>query len=108
MRDTSVTLGSIPYIIRPNKNKNLSLDQQENDIKYLYKYLQERLMPGLSEEVLNSTMKNYFKSILRIVTNYRNPAAHRNYLKKMEAKGCQDFIVYSEKVLAKMLSSFAY
>ena len=62
----------------------------------------------LSDEKIRETLFEYGEYVDKIRTDYRNPAAHTNELKKIDAEECFKFVLDAQKVLKIMLDSFDY
>ena len=52
--------------------------------------------------------EKYRAIVTKLKTKYRNPAAHTNELKFIQAQECFDMIVDVEKILKKMMDTFSY
>lgn len=61
-----------------------------------------------SDKKIEEKLLEYGGYVDKIRTDYRNPAAHTNELKKVNAKECFEFVLDGEEVLKKMLCNFDY
>lgn len=53
-------------------------------------------------------LESYGEDIADITDEYRNKAAHTNELKRVNAELCFNLVLDVEKLLKRMLDSFAY
>ena len=84
-------------ILEYNKNHSITTD-----------YTRQNLFKNFSddENIIRETLLDYGSYVEDIRVDYRNPAAHTNRLKKIDAEECFKFVLDSEKVLKLMLDSF--
>lgn len=84
-------------ILEYNKNHSITTD-----------YTRQNLFKNFSddEDKIRETLLTYGSYVEDIRVDYRNPAAHTNKLKKIDADECFEFVLDSEKVLREMLDSF--
>ena len=54
-------------------------------------------------------MLNYYAEQIELIKEkYRNPSAHRDQIKRVDAEECMDLIIDVEKLLKQMIDSFDY
>ena len=63
---------------------------------------------GKSDEEILDMLESYGEDIADITDEYRNKAAHTNELKRVNAELCFNLVLDVEKLLKRMLDSFAY
>ena len=102
------TMGSIPFVLLPRKNRNDSPAQKSNNEKVLLEYCKKHIFSNKKTNEIKDLLKEYSGDIEKIKNDYRNPSAHRNQIKKIDAKECFDLVLDVEKLLKKMLDSFDY
>lgn len=82
-------------------------EQTVNNRNKLLQFTKEVLMPDKTEEEIFDLLQEYAEEIERVREDYRNPSAHTNELTQIEAKECFDLVIDVEKLLKRMLDSFA-
>ncbi len=100
------TLGSIAYVLCYSKDNNNTDEQNENNKRKLIEYSKAQLFEDLSDDEIFDLLQDYAESIEEVRNDYRNPSAHTNELKKIDAQECFDLVIDVEKLLKKMLDSF--
>lgn len=98
------SLGGIPYILGFKGQDNS--EEYEKNISRLIEYSKNELFSDLSDEEIKETLYEYGSNIDVITKNYRNPAAHVDELKKVNAEECFNYVLDVEQRLRIMLDSF--
>ncbi len=94
------TFGTVAYVL-------CFYDHTENDKQKLLEFCKHVCLPDLNEDDAFSLLQKYAAEIERIRKDYRNPTAHTAQLNMIKAKECMDLVIDVEKLLKKMLDSFA-
>ena len=102
------TMGNIAFVLCPQKNRYDTYEQKENNKVKLIEYCKSNVFSRYNDEEIEETLNRYATSIEDIRIKYRNPSAHRNEIKCVDAKECIDLIIDVEKLLKQMLDSFDY
>ena len=102
--EESFSMGKIAYILCLKGHPK----QKEKNKKILIDYCKENIFSNKTEEETNTLLYNYARDIEIIRKDYRNPSAHRQKIKQINAKECFDLVLDVEKLLKKMLDSFDY
>ena len=100
------TLGNIAYVLCHYTIKDLPEGKAENNRKKLMEYSRERLFSGKSDDEIVNLLHEYAESIEEVKRKYRNPSAHTDTLRKVDAEECFALVVDVEKLLKNMLDSF--
>lgn len=108
LKSKKCDLGRITYILGFNKDKSLNEGQHKNNMAKLVEYSKNNLFDNLTNDEIEEKLYQYGSLIDEIRIKYRNPAAHTNKLKRIDAEECFNLIIDVEKVLKKMLDSFNY
>ena len=99
-------LGRITCILGFNRFGIKDDEEYEKNISKVVEYSKHKLFKDLTDEEIKKQLFNIGSDIEDIRQKYRNPAAHTNQLKRVDAEECFKFVIESEKVLKKMLDSF--
>lgn len=102
------TMGNIAFVLCLLDNRHDSLSQKRNNKNRLMEYCKDLLFPGKTDSEINTMINEYAQDVEKIRTSYRNPSAHTNELKKINAEECFNYVLDVEKVLKKMLDSFSF
>ena len=102
------TMGSIAFVLCYLENRDDSPSQKQTNKRRLLEYCKERVFPGKTDSDINAMVCEYARDVETIRTSYRNPSAHTNELKQVNAEACFNYVLDVEKVLKKMLDSFAF
>ena len=100
------TLGNIAYVLCHYSIKDLPEEKAENNRKKLMEYSREKLFSGKSDDEISSLLHEYAESIEEVKRDYRNPSAHTDTLRRVDAEECFALVVDVEKHLKNMLDSF--
>lgn len=100
------TMGNIPFVLQPYKNRYDTVKQKENNKRKLIEYCKSCIFSNYSDNEIENLLNQYANSIEEIRIKYRNPSAHRNEIKRIDAKNCFDLLIDVEKLLKEMLDSF--
>lgn len=109
LKDDCFSLGTVQHLLGQGteKRKGLKGEQRDNNNKaVLLGYVQECLLSKYSVTEIEILLKDYAESVDKIRTKFRNPAAHKDKVQRVQAKTCFDFVIDVEKFLKKMLDSF--
>ena len=106
LKNNRCDLGRITYILGYNKDDSLPLEKQKNNTLKLIEYSKKKFFRDLTDEEIEKSLNYYGSLVDDIRIKYRNPAAHTNELKQLDAEECFNLILDVEKVLKKMLDSF--
>ena len=69
-------------------------------------YSREKLFSGKTDEEISTILDYYAESIEEVKNDYRNPSAHTNELRRVDAEQCFALVIDVEKLMKKMLDSF--
>lgn len=100
------TLGSVAYVLCHLEAKNITKEQSRNNKAKLLEYAREKLFVGKPDNEIMDILDDYAESVEEVKNNYRNPSAHTNELKRINAVECFDLVIDVEKLMKKMLDSF--
>ena len=100
------TMGNFVFVLCPAKNWNDTDEQKANNKRQLMKYCKDCIFSNNTEEEIEQLLSKYASSIEEIKDKYRNPSAHRNEIKRIDAEKCFNLILDIEKLLKQMLDSF--
>lgn len=100
------TLGSVAYVLCYLKADEITEEQSENNKNKLLEYSKEKLFSGKSDDEIIGILSDYAESVEEIKNDYRNPSAHTNELKRVDAEQCFALVIDVEKLMKKMLDSF--
>ncbi|SFC56686.1 hypothetical protein [Butyrivibrio sp. YAB3001] len=100
------TLGSVPFTLGYRIPRNASKAEISNNQKKLLEYSKASLITNRSDSDILNLLKTYGNQVERIKKDYRNPSAHTNALRSVNAKECLDLVIDVKKVLKNMLDSF--
>ena len=102
------TMGSIAFVLCYLENRYDSPNQKQNNKRKLLEYCRDRVFPGETDTEIDAMVTEYARDVEIIRTSYRNPSAHTNELKQVNVEACFNYVLDVEKVLKKMLDSFAF
>jgi hypothetical protein len=102
------TLGSVAHVLCYSVAKDITPEQVENNRRKLMEFLSIRLMTGQPMETIAANVELIAENVEEIRTDYRNPSAHTNELRCINAKQCFDLVLDVEKFLKKFLDSVDY
>lgn len=100
------TLGSVAYVLCYLKTDGLTEEQENNNRYKLIEYSKEKLLSGKTDDEIMELLQNYAESVEEVKNDYRNPSAHTNELRRVDAEQCFALVVDVEKLMKKMLDSF--
>lgn len=106
LREERFTMGNIAFVLCKKENRYDNKEQKENNKKELLEYCRECVFSNYSTSQIERMLDSYSSSIELIRVKYRNPSAHRNYIRRITAKDCFDLVVDVQKLLKEMLDSF--
>lgn len=107
LKPDKFTLGTVPYVLCYCESKYDTASQRINNKAELMEYCGSCLFKERTNEIIESLLAEYGEAVERIRKKYRNPAAHTNELKRVDAQECFDLVLDVEKVLKRMLDSFS-
>lgn len=102
------TMGTIAYVLCYKENRMDTENEKVNNKIILLEYCKNHLFSKYSEKEILSLLNYYAEKIELIKEKYRNPSAHRNQIKRVDAMECIDLIIDVEKLLKQMIDSFDY
>ena len=100
------TMGSVAFTLCYFSSQYDSPEQKFNNRSKLLEYAQACLFSSCSQKQIQNLLRKYAQSIENIRIKYRNPSAHTNAIKQIDAKECFDLVLDVEKLLKQMLDSF--
>lgn len=100
------TMGNIAFVMGHIENWNDSDEQKRNNKLQLMEYCKECIFSNKSKEEIKELLIKYASSIEEIREKYRNPSAHTNEIKRVDAEECFNLVLDIEKLLKQMLDSF--
>ncbi|WP_022778317.1 restriction endonuclease subunit S [Butyrivibrio sp. AE3009] len=100
------TLGSVAYVLCRLEDDKLSEEIKENNRRKLLEYSREKIFSEKTDDEIVELLNDYADSIEEVKNDYRNPSAHTNELRKVDAEQCFDLVLDVEKLLKRMLDSF--
>ena len=106
IKPKNFTLGTIAYVLCLFYADNITEKQKENNRRKLIEYAKEELFIGKTDEEIMNTLRDFADSVEEVRNDYRNPSAHTNQVKKVDAEECLNLVVDVEKLLKKILDSF--
>ena len=102
------TMGNIAFVLCYTENYNDTSEQIKNNKSKLLEYCKSCIFSNNSDEEIEKLLNIYASSIEDIRIRFRNPSAHRGYIKKTTAEECFKLVIDVERLLVKMLDSFDY
>lgn len=102
------TMGNIAFVLCYTENYNDTSEQKQNNKLKLLKYCKSCIFSRKTDEEIEELLNSYASSIEDIRVRFRNPSAHRGYIKKTTAEECFKIVIDVERLLVKMLDSFDY
>ena len=100
------TMGDIAFVLCHIENWNDTQEQKAINKERLMDYCRSCIFSKYNEEEIERLLNYYASSIETIRTKYRNPSAHTNEIKQVDAEECFDLVLDVEKLLKEMLDSF--
>jgi len=100
------TLGSVAYVLCYLKASDLTVEQDENNQAKLLEYAKDKLFAGKTDDEIMSILADYAESVEEVKNDYRNPSAHTNELRRVDAEQCFALVLDVEKLMKRMLDSF--
>lgn len=107
IKTNKFTLGNIAYILCYKVDEKNSEEEKNNNKAKLLEFVTEELfIDGYNDEEIISSLNEYAEWIEQVREDYRNPSAHTNRIKKLDAENCFDLVTDVEKILKVMMDSF--
>lgn len=100
------TMGNFAFVMCYIENWNDTYNQKINNKLILMEYCKECVFSNYSEDEIEKLLTKYASSIEEIREKYRNPSAHTNEIKQVDAEECFNLVLDIEKLLKQMLDSF--
>lgn len=100
------TMGNIAFVMCYIENWNDTDEQKTNNKLKLMEYCKTCIFSKYNDEEIEKLLIKYASSIEEIREKYRNPSAHTNEIKRIDAEECFNLVLDIEKLLKKMLDSF--
>lgn len=95
------TLGTVRYVVGCDKEGKI-VDVDSYQIFDMFAKT-ELYLPDISDEQRKLKIKDLVKTVERVRTTYRNPAAHRNRIHIFLAKECLEYVIEKNKKLTDIL-----
>lgn len=108
LRPQSFTMGNLAFVLCFVDNRNDSISQIENNKAQLLDYSKSKLLSKYTEEEIKELLREYAKAIEDIRKKFRNPSAHTNEIKRIDAENCLNLVLDVQKLLKRMLDSFDF
>ena len=106
-RAKDFTLGSVAYVLCYCYAQGETAEQKENNKAKLLEFAQNKLFSkSYDVHSIQRCLSLYAAKIEEVRNDYRNPSAHTNELKKINAENCFALVTDVEKILKTMLDSF--
>lgn len=102
------TMGNLAYVMCYEEDKYARPDEKVNNKAKLMEYCKKCLFSRYDENEIEELLTKFASSIENIRENYRNPSAHTNEIKQVDAEECLNLVLDVEKLLKQMLDSFDY
>ena len=106
LKEHSFTMGNIAFVLCLIDNRNDNSAQIENNKIQLLNYAKKSLLSKYTEEEIKNLLREYAEAIEHIRKRFRNPSAHTNELKRVDAEDCLNIVLDVQKLLKRMLDSF--
>ena len=106
IRPKDFTLGKLPYVMCLFYTNGITDEQKENDRQKLIEYAKEKLFNEKTDEEILEILKDFAEAIEEVKKDYRNPSAHTNQVKRIDAEECFNLVIDVEKLLKRILDSF--
>lgn len=100
------TLGSVAYVLCYLEAEDLTEEQSSNNKAKLLEYTREKLFVGKTDDKIMAILSDYAESVEEVKNDYRNPSAHTNELRRVDAEQCFALVLDVEKLMKRMLDSF--
>ena len=101
-----LTMGDIAFVMCYTENWNDSDEEKLNNKSELMEYCKKHVFSKYNENEIDKLLNKYASSIEVIRKKYRNPSAHTNEIKRIDAEECFNLVLDVEKLLKQMLDSF--
>lgn len=102
------TMGNIAFVLCYTENYNDTPEQIRNNKIKLIEYCKRNIFSKYDDTKIEGLLHDYAQSIEDIRVRFRNPSAHRGYIKKTTAQECFELVIDVERLLVNMLDSFDY
>ena len=106
IRPKDFTLGKLPYVMCLFYTNGITDEQKENYRQKLIEYAKEKLFNEKTDEEILEILKDFAEAIEEVKKDYRNPSAHTNQVKRIDAEECFNLVIDVEKLLKRILDSF--
>lgn len=100
------TLGNIAYVLCYKESKWDNDTQKDNNKLKLMEYCRNCLFSRYNDDEIEELLTRFASAIEEIKDKYRNPSAHTNEIRRIDAEECFNLVLDIEKLLKKMLDSF--
>ena len=100
------TLGTVAYVLCYLEANDITEEQSQNNKEKLVEYVREKLFVGKTDDEIFELLNDYAESVEEVKNDYRNPSAHTNELRRVDAEQCFALVVDVEKLMKRMLDSF--
>lgn len=106
IRPKHFTLGTVAYVLCYLQADGITEEQVNNNKDKLLEYTKKHLFNGKTNEEILELLIDYAEDVESVKNDYRNPSAHTNVLKRIDAEECFNLVIDVEKILKRMLDSF--
>ncbi len=107
LRPEKFNMGNIAFAMCYSEDKKTSPERKTLNKRRLLEYSKAKLFPGKTEDEISEILHDYAENIEKIRVQYRNPSAHTDELHQVDAENCFNLVLDVEKMLKKMMDSFA-
>ena len=105
-RTKQLLMGNIAFTLCFIESRYDSLSQKANNKSKLLEYSKDCIFSSYSQNQIETRLYEYAKSINFIRYKYRNPSAHTNKIRRIDAEECLNLVLDVERLLKRMLDSF--
>ena len=100
------TLGSVAFVMGISVPNDVTEEQIQHNTEELKAYAKAELFAGKPDIDILGILQHYASRVDDIRERFRNPSAHTNEVKRINAIECFETVVDVEKLLRVMLDSF--
>lgn len=108
LKSEKFTMGNIAFVMCHIENRYDDESEKDNNKARLMEYCKECIFSKYDKKEIKKLLNKYASSIEEIRKKYRNPSAHTNKIKRIDAEECFNLVLDIEKLLKQMLDSFDY
>lgn len=100
------TLGTVAYVLCYLETPHTSQERLDNNKAKLLEYAKAKLFSDKADDEIFDILSEYAEMIEEVKKDYRNPSAHTNELRRIDAEHCFELVLDVEKLMKRMLDSF--